>query len=81
MRKKLSIITEIFQIINSFENQIENKLTSQQFKNQDDDIINNDYFNQNIQDKYENDYEENFKMNINSEFFFDFIIKIYKDIF
>ena len=78
---KLSIIREIYEILKDFENQVENKLTKQPGKNQDYNIINIDYFNKNIKNQYYNDYEENFHMNINSEFFLILLLRYTKTYF
>ena len=70
-RYKLGIIREIYEFISSIENNIE------QNKNQDDNNINNDYFNKNK--KYNS--EENLGLYLNSKYYLNLLLNNTKSYF
>ena len=80
-KNKLSIILDIYGILCSYEKQLNNNLLIKQSKNQENVIINKDYFNNNIKENYNNDFKEELNFKINSEYYLILLLKYTKTFF
>ena len=81
-KNKLINIRKIYEILYSFENQINQNFSMKQKKGQSSNIINMDYYNKNIMNNNYNDkYEEDLNFNLDSEYYLQLLLRYTKSYF